>query len=199
MTDEQAIEARTLRLRADMEDLRAQVARLVEGQCALTLRAEQAERERDEARRIHAANVEAGIELAKEFNRVGGIGVEVDGVFRRARVLVALFVENKAARERAEADNAALRAMLEKTGRHIAGCSIKATGYKCIAECGLDAVLLADHPGAALLEYIRALEKVREACEPWMQRYARVGKPPHTHEGVMLAACAAADALRAKR
>lgn len=53
--------------------------------------------ERDEAKRIHAANVEAGIELAKDFNRIGGIGYEVDGVFTRSR---ALLMETVALRER---------------------------------------------------------------------------------------------------
>lgn len=132
-------------------------------------------RERDAALRIHAANVEAGIELAKEFNRVGGIGYEVDGVFRRARALLALFLSWKARAEAAEAENAAMRSVLERVEycqtsgpmdeMHCPECG-DTRSATCLPRhhdaCDLGRALHgSSNPGAALLERL-------ESAERWM-------------------------------
>lgn len=91
--------------------------------------------------------------------------------------------------ERAEADNAALfgalRAIIEDA---------RAKGYD-VTPAG-EALLAATHPGAALLERLRALEKVREACEPYYSglrsAVGQPGKVLHPNGQRLYDACAAA-------
>lgn len=191
-------------LEAELAEQKALNRRLVDEQCALTVRAEQAERERDEARRIHAANVEAGIELAKEFNRVGGIGYEVDGVFRRARALLSLFLDEKAARERADADNAALTARLRAICDAALETDWMGSNGEREARFSWDEIEFAlrdlhvSHPGEGWLKYLLALERVREAVETVRRAIIVVGRtaPIPPDEQAILDACAAADALK---
>ena len=102
-------------------------------------RAEQAERERDEARR--SLTFSDGVLKATEGQR------------NRA---TAESRTEKAARERAEADNAALSKHIDWT------CHLLSLGQVERAVSYLRKAASHDHPGSALLEYVRALEAWRE-------------------------------------
>lgn len=70
--------------------------------------------ERDEAKRMHAANVEAGCELAKAFDKAK-VGSPADGVFIRCRALLALVGE---LRERVQALEVERDDFQEQATRH---------------------------------------------------------------------------------
>lgn len=153
-------------------------------------RAEQAEQDRDEARAGEAAAFVAGKAEARE---------EI---------------------ERAEADNAALLEAYRRTWSvvqhdnvlHSPACNASDDPLGiCTPDCPalyVSNLLKADHPGAALLERLRALEKVREAVrkvdtfldfsEPWAPDHEGPLDPVQLNEAAreLVDACAAFDALK---
>lgn len=134
-------------------------------------RAERAEAERDEARDNHERAVAAYQQLERE--RLS---------------LRAAFDDWKARAEAAEADNAALfEAFRSANDPHVRGCS----GSPCV--CGAIRVMDAQHPGAALLEYVRALETVRSRI-----RLSESGDFFVVANDIA-SACRAADALKERK
>lgn len=121
----------------------------------------------------HCAGLKARVEQAEK---------ERDEAKTECERLRRLALESDEARERAEADNAEVTGLLvqlfPKEHRdtwivwlHEDGCRAARDDY---AECRCDGeayeerirTAIEDHPGAALLDRVRALEAVREACEP---------------------------------
>ena len=130
-------------------------------------------KERDDARAIHAANVEAGARVSKAFDEAG-VGNPQDGVLTRALALLKLFDE-------ARSDNAALLADAKATcfamGMYNAfiaeappGVQHHFSGILPLTEEAWKArERLMDesrsHPGAALLREVEALRRSVEAAE----------------------------------
>lgn len=144
------------------------------GDAAVMLRerCERAERERDEARIILS-----NMTTECEHN-------------------AAMWREERAARERADADNAALlKALLDVAELRLCGATLDAMADKLRAE---------DHPGAALLERLRALETALRDAVKWMREDAgaKTGGEPCKHAGTCkwqraeAVLLAAADALK---
>lgn len=199
---------------------------------AAVTRAEQAERERDEARRdkrdmggIISRTMDA-LEGDPDDNMVGlararmgdlqraeaALSVrtaEYDEMQRSQEAGAQRIRELMAQAERAEADNAALLEAYRRTWGgvmhdnvvHSPDCNEAGNGSGgCAPECPalyVSALLKADHPGAALLERMRALEKVREACEPYRAEEGATDAEKTSERGwELVLACVAYDALK---
>lgn len=95
---------------------------------------------------------------------------------------VKVVAETHMARERAEADNAALLDSLRRAESELSDAVVR--------HHGIDAVLSADHPGAALLERMRALEAAitKHKSDVWGE-----GAVGHHHDVALY------DALRLPR
>lgn len=175
-------------------------------------RREQAERERD---RFGAALAEVSETLTcdrKEdprdaARRIVAASVEANERWRAASQDCTAFRDRC---ERAEADNAAkneaFRQYVEWHGViHDSECPEDDT-CDCEFIVALNRAFGPEHPGGALLEELRALRMVREACEPYRGKEAasiRNGSyadaPMFTAQArALVDTCAAADALRGK-
>jgi hypothetical protein len=101
--------------------------------------------------------------------------------------------EQKIARERAEADNGALLLALRDV------VARWPTGEMTVSRSTHETIANADHPGAALLEHLRALEWVREAAEPYRAKEGATDAEETSEDGwELVIACASADALKGK-
>lgn len=137
---------------------------------ALLARAGQAEKERDETLRMW-----------REYK------VQKDADVARAETTAN---EAHAARERAEADNAALLNALRDA----------VNGLRDSRQRRCARVALSDHPGATLLERLRALEAVREAATSFIPLPSgSIAYPDPAVWRHMADACAAADALKERK
>lgn len=130
---------------------------------AAVTRADQAERERDaerEAVGLSAEDRDSAIQRAEQAERERDAARE--GMSGQQR----LYAEVEEKLERAEADNAALLDGLRTA--HDPHAFNTCHGTDCA--CGVVALLDAHHPGAAMLERMRALEDALRDAVEWMRR-----------------------------
>jgi hypothetical protein len=174
--DHEALKERVAELEQQLQTTHAQVAevaRLLDPEACpdawslhaaaqkVKARAEQAERERGE---VVGWLAEVTVALT---------GERPHGAMPRTTLQAAM--DATTARERAEADNAALLGALRRIIDAAEATTVESRGER-IAQFDWDPIYIAEdlvdaaHPGAALLERLRALEKVAVALEPMLSR-----------------------------
>jgi hypothetical protein len=166
---------------------------------ALRSRAEKAEKERDEEKAARERAYVVGWELVAEADEHKAARERAEKELEEARGewtdTTILLGNERSARLRAEADNAALVEALRRVVATPEGRLHMATTAGLLDD--VRAAMAGQHPGDALLEYVRALEAVREAVEPYRTALARILADSLDGDArALLDACARADELK---